>query len=331
MRTLMISLDQEILNSESRVASRMRSYGENHALDIIIPTKIKKIITLSLAVTAYGSGGSKWQQFFRLWQRGHQLTMSNQYEVITTQDPFLVGLIGILLKQKKQTLEVQLHGDFFSNSYYRRSGIKNWLYYYLARYIVIPRADKIRVVGERVKQSLLKLGIKESKINIHPITVPSKAIQGYSPKQDAHDLFPEFNKIFLFLGRLDKVKNVAWLIDVFAEYKQQSNEPILLLIAGDGPERSRLESLIKSSGAEKYVQFLGWLSNPLDYLKTVDCLVFPSLSEGYGLVAMEAAAAGTKIIMTDVGVANFELSPSEHVKIVDVNDRAGFTAALKNV
>ncbi|OGH64447.1 MAG: hypothetical protein A2821_02920 [Candidatus Magasanikbacteria bacterium RIFCSPHIGHO2_01_FULL_41_23] len=331
MRTLMLSLDQEILNPDSRVAARMRSYGQNKTIDIIIPSVKNNTVNLSPTVTAYGSGGTKWQQFFYLLKRGSGLLQLNNYEIITAQDPFLVGFAGMLLKQKKQIFEIQIHGDFFGGSYYRNSGLKNWLYYYLARWLVIPYADQIRVVGERVKQSIIKLGIREEKISVQPIVVPVKEIQEYIPKQNAHDLFPEFNKIFLCLGRLDTVKNVGWLIAVFNDYVHNNHVPVLLLIAGDGSERNQLEIQVKNLDAKNYIRFLGALKNPLDYLKTVDCLLFPSLSEGYGLVAMEAAAAGTKIIMNDVGVANYELKASERVTIVAVNDWVEFMTALKNI
>jgi glycosyltransferase involved in cell wall biosynthesis len=143
-------------------------------------------------------------------------------------------------------------------------------------------------------------------------------------------LFPGFDKIFLFIGRLDKVKNCAWLISIFAQYRKE-NKSALLVIAGDGAERHNLETLVKQKGLNETVRFVGWISEPLDYIKTADCLLFPSLSEGYGLVAMEAYAAGTKIIMTDVGVAGYELPASKEVAIIKIGDEAGFLKAMNSI
>lgn len=325
----MISLDHHILDPFSSVANRMRQYGKYHNLDIIVPTKRGEEIILSDTVHVYGSGGAKWQQFFRLLKIGKRLQKDSQYEMITAQDPFLVGLVGLFLKKKPTILEIQIHGDFFGSRYYRQSGLKNLLYYYCARWLVVPRADKIRVVGERVRESMSALGVPSEKIVVQPIVVPTAAIQSYVPREDIHEHYPGFKKIFLFLGRFDRIKNIPWLLDVFSDYLFQTERSDLLLIAGDGSERQFLERYAHRLGIEVNVRFLDWIDHPLDYLKTVDAILIPSLSEGYGMVAMEAAAAGTRIIMTDVGVANYELKPSSQVTIVPVNDVAAFLEAMK--
>jgi glycosyltransferase involved in cell wall biosynthesis len=71
-----------------------------------------------------------------------------------------------------------------------------------------------------------------------------------------------------------------------------------------------------------------WTDDPFSYVKTADCVLFPSLSEGYGMVAMEAHAAGTPIIMTDVGVANYELPAGPKVIITPLDDRDKFIQAI---
>lgn len=327
----MISLDSEILNPGSRAASRMRLYGFHEELDIIIPTRSDQHVALSETVRVWGSGGNKFQQFWRLLALGKKLVVGNDYDAITAQDPFVTGWVALRLRQSNTPIEVQIHGDFFGSKYYRHSGLKNLVYYLVARWLVVPRADRIRVVGERVKHSIIKIGVPENKIYIQPVPVPTEQIAAYVPKDDVHGEYPGFRKIFLFLGRLEPVKNPAWLIKLFSDYLDQANESDLLLVAGDGHERKYLEYLARRLGVDNNVRFIGWLKNPLDYLKTVDAVLIPSLSEGYGLVAMEASAAGAKIIMTDVGVANYELKASERVRIVPVNDRRLFLQALTTV
>lgn len=331
MRTLMISLDPQILDPGSRAASRMRAYGHHQTLDIIIPTVSSQEVALSETVRVWGSGGTKLQQFWRLLTLGKKLTGKQHYDSITAQDPFITGWTALRLRQPGTAVEVQLHGDFFSSAYYRHSGFKNLVYYIVARWLVVPRADRIRVVGERVKESILGLGISESNVYVQPVPVPFEHIAAYVPKDDVHQDYPGFRKIFLFLGRLEPVKNPAWLIKIFSDYLDSTNESDVLLIAGDGHERTYLEYLARRRGVDQNIRFIGWLKNPLDYLKTVDAVLIPSLSEGYGLVAMEAQAAGAKIIMTDTGVANYELKPSDRVVIVPVGDRQSFIQAMESL
>ena len=77
-----------------------------------------------------------------------------------------------------------------------------------------------------------------------------------------------------------------------------------LLIAGDGPERSRLEALAARCCSAGAIQFLGFVEQIRGFLAACDALVFPTLpelSEGFGLAALEAMAASRPVIATDVG------------------------------
>ena len=320
----MISLDQKILDPHSQVSERMRSLIDT---DIIIPTVKNSELVLSENVKAYGTGGNKLNQFFRVIKLGRKLQAQNSYNLITTQDPFMTALSALLIR-KKELVEIQVHGDFFSSKYFKNSSFKNYGYYWLARLITLPRADKIRTVGERVKQSLVKF-CDAQKIKVRPVFFDAQKIQVHVPQKNLKKNFPGFRKYFLYVGRLEKEKNVAWLIKVFDQYLRDINSNDGLIIAGAGSQKIVLEKVVVKSQRTQSIKFTGWLTEPLDYLKTADCVLISSQAEGYGLVAMEAAALDTKLITTDVGVANYELPPSEKVMIIPVNDQAAFISALK--
>lgn len=329
MRKLMISLDKKILDPASAVAQRMIEYGKTDELFIIIPDKEKKSVNLSTTVHVQSAGGCKFLQFFRLWRLGKNIIHNSRFiiqdSLITTQDPFFTGLVGWLLKRKfKIKLEVQMHGDFFGGYYH---GLK----LFLAKF-VLKRADKIRVVGERVKQNLTKLNeIDEDKIEVKPIVVDVEKIKNYQSKRDLHECFPEAEKIFVAMGRLDPVKNIPWLVEVFANVVKQYPR-YLLLIFGNGKDGLRIKlQVIGYRLQNNNIRLEPWTSEVYDFLKTADYLLFPSLSEGYGLVAMEARAAGCPVIMNDVGVANYELKPGDKVKILPINDKDAWIKAILEV
>lgn len=337
----MISLDKNILNKDSVVVRRMFEYGKKNELFIIIPSYGKESLVISQTVHTESTGGNKLLQFFRLMSIGKKLIKENDIQEITTQDPFFTGLVGWLLKRKLGIkLEVQVHGDFF-NGYYK----KQWLKLCLAKFI-LKRADKIRVVGERIKQNLIKFNkIDENKIEVRPVVVDVEKIRNYQPKVDLRQKYPGYEKIFLVLGRLDPVKNIEWLVDIFVEVVRQKNK-YLLLVVGGGIEEPRLKLQVASYKLQSNIHFALWTDDPISYLKAADCLLFPSLSEGYGLVAMEAQAAGCPVIMNDVGVANYELKLSEKadprtvplesgssawVKILPINDKEAWIKAILEV
>ncbi|HEX5046993.1 MAG TPA: glycosyltransferase [Gammaproteobacteria bacterium] len=69
-----------------------------------------------------------------------------------------------------------------------------------------------------------------------------------------------------------------------------------LEIAGEGPERGRLESLARRLGVADRVRFRGAVRDMREFYTRVDCLVHPPLTEAFGLVALEAAAHGCPVI-----------------------------------
>lgn len=327
MKKLMISLDKKILDKNSRVAGRMVECGKKDELFILIPDKNKIKFDLSPTVHVWSTGGNKIKQFFILKNFGRKIIRKIKIELVTVQDPFFLGFVGIWLKKKtKVKLEVQLHGDFFGSDYYKKSGLKNFIYYYIGKRN-IKKADKLRVVGERVKKSLFDLGVDESKIEVKAIFIDKEKIKIEKIKTDLHVKYPGFKKIFLILGRLEKIKNIDWLIEIF----EKASKDYLLLIVGEGSEKESLIKKIKTLGLEKNIKLEEWTGDYVSYIKTADALLFPSLSEGYGLVPIEAEALGTKVIMNNVGVANFELKSGEKVKILPINNKEAWTEAIKEI
>jgi glycosyltransferase involved in cell wall biosynthesis len=327
-KILMISLDNSILNPSSRAADRMREYGREQELFIVIPSHKKLSVQLSDGVSAIGTGGGKIAQFFRIVSTGRNLIREAGIEEITTQDPFYTGLAGFLIGTllggqagKKVRLEVQLHGDFFSalgGTPPAGGGLATF---------VIRRADHIRTVGERVRQSLVRMGIPEEKIIVRPIAVNAEAIRAHVPNIDLHKKYPQFESIFLVLSRFDRIKNIPWLVDIFADVAT-ARPRAGLIIVGSGADEKRIRRMVAQKGLKQSVIIEPWTDDPWSYMKTADALLFPSVSEGYGLAAMEAVAAELPVVMTDVGVAHYELQPGAKVNIVPVGDKQAFIQAI---
>jgi glycosyltransferase involved in cell wall biosynthesis len=74
-------------------------------------------------------------------------------------------------------------------------------------------------------------------------------------------------------------------------------------VIGDGPERKRLEELVRSLGVEKAVVFSGWLSHAevLRHLRSADIFIFPSLRDNGAGVVFEALASGAVPVVADFG------------------------------
>jgi glycosyltransferase involved in cell wall biosynthesis/GT2 family glycosyltransferase len=100
-------------------------------------------------------------------------------------------------------------------------------------------------------------------------------------------------------ARLDKNKGHATLLAAVRELPD-----VLVVLAGEGPERERLEHLAKSLGVAEQVRFLGHREDVPALMMAADVVVLPSNVEGLPLVLLEASALGCAIVACDVdGVA----------------------------
>lgn len=98
-----------------------------------------------------------------------------------------------------------------------------------------------------------------------------------------------------FIGRFTALKNIPYVLDVFKALKEKKENAVLLLV-GDGEERGRISLRVKELGIMEQVKFLGNRTDINHLLMAMDVLLFPSFSEGLGLVMIEAQSAALKCI-----------------------------------
>jgi len=93
-------------------------------------------------------------------------------------------------------------------------------------------------------------------------------------------------------------------------------------VVGDGPERSRLEQLVKSLGIEEAVTFCGMLSHAeaMERLRSADVMVFPSVREFGGGVVFEALAVGVVPVVADFGGPGDIVYPEVGYKVSLTNE-----------
>ncbi|MHB9019334.1 MAG: glycosyltransferase family 4 protein [Minisyncoccota bacterium] len=298
MRILSLGLDKSVLDPNSKTAKRIADYkGLVDKYIVLVPEKNNKILAL-----------------FDLYRRAKEIIERDGINLITVQDQYYIGLLGYLLAKKyKIRLEIQIHG------FEKFWGIRK-----LIAKFVIPRADSIRVVSNRIKKFLIlnfKSSILNSKITVVPIYVETSNIDRISKIKNDNKF------IFLTVGRLVSIKNIGLQIEAMKEVvKKHSNAE--LWIVGDGPELNNLKFKIKNLKLENKVFLLGWQDNVGNYYAQTDAFLLTSDSEGWGMSVIEAASHGLPIIMTDVGLAGEVIKNNESGLIIPVGDKSGLFSAM---
>jgi glycosyltransferase involved in cell wall biosynthesis len=133
----------------------------------------------------------------------------------------------------------------------------------------------------------------------------------------------ENEKMIFFLGRVDRMKGVGYLLEAMKKFRDDDElrgvklKDVKLKIAGYGKERDELERWAKSEGLDN-VEFLGGVfgREKLLYLGACDLLVLPSLKEGAPVTVMEAMACNRPSVVSDVGGVRMMIEDGENGKVI---------------
>ncbi len=133
-----------------------------------------------------------------------------------------------------------------------------------------------------------------------------------------------------YVGRLEKRKGVKFLIQAFA-LLQQTQPDVKLVIAGDGPGREKLEELTAELEL-KNITFTGYITDEekLKYLGKAGVFCSPALyGESFGIVLLEAMAAGVPIVAGDNPGYATVMRGRGMLSLVDPEDTANFARRLE--
>ncbi|MFL0194607.1 glycosyltransferase [Clostridium sp. WILCCON 0269] len=105
------------------------------------------------------------------------------------------------------------------------------------------------------------------------------------------------------IKNLHKIYGIEYLVKAFEALLKETNKDIRLMIIGHGSERGNLEKLCDDLKISSKVTFTGNIDNTKvsDYINRMDIVCIPSLSESFGVAAVEACACGRPVVSTNVG------------------------------
>lgn len=146
------------------------------------------------------------------------------------------------------------------------------------------------------------------------IVYPPVPTDEYDPDEE------ETGDYYLYLGRLDEHKKVGEVVRAFNERGDR------LVIAGKGPMKAELER-----AANENVEFAGFVSEAEKrrLYSGAKALIYPAQNEDFGMVPIEAMAAGTPVIGVDEGFTRYQIQPGENGYLYD-RSAAGLADAINS-
>ncbi len=336
MKVLSIGMDKELLEKDSPAFLRHIEYAkkveEYHA--IVFARKEYGGEKVEIAENAWSyptNSKNTLMLFVDAYRIGKRILKQKGEWVITAQDPFESGLVAFALsKVTGVPFQVQEHGDFFGQTFWKNESLLNTLRFHIGKFIV-RRATHVRVVSKRIKSTLVKLGVKEDRIIITPVYTDVEAFTNATPDEEIKKLKTKNEIVILTMARLVPQKNLSLLIHSFIKaLKKESGVEMKLVIVGKGEEEKELKNLAKNAPKGTIV-FKEWTDNPASMIKSADVYALSSNYEGWGRVCIEAMASGTPLLMTDVGCANEVVLDGINGLVVPVNDEWVFAEGLHKI
>lgn len=166
---------------------------------------------------------------------------------------------------------------------------------------VLGKSAHNMAVCEALRQEMINLGAKPEKVTTLRNGVDLDLFQ-FSDESKQQLLrvqldLPSDKPVAISAGHLIERKGHNLVIEALTKIPN-----VLLLIAGDGPDKNRLESLVVKHSLQDRVHFLGSLNQHelAMYYGASDALVLASSREGWANVLLEAMACGTPVVATDI-------------------------------
>ncbi len=307
MRVLMISLDGSLLGEEhgdtvQRHLEYARRIGDLRIVVYNTASNPQPPHQFSEHLTVYPTNCRSPYLFpWRAFRVASQVQREAPAEVLTAQDPFTTGLVGVLLKWRfGLPLNVQSHSTFFTNPHWiAEHPVRNRALRTLGQW-VIRRADTHRVLTDYEKGVYTRLGVAPDRITV--VSVPVRLDRFATPVPEEQQLALREHlgiapdaPVAIWVGLPVAFKHIDLLLDAFALVHDRLREARLLLVG----DFTRFPQYVQRADPA-YVCFAGRV--PHDdlppYYALADVYAHSSYYEGVPRVLMEALAAGRPVVST---------------------------------
>lgn len=254
-----------------------------------------------------------------MWN-GRSVIKSRQFDVINTHFVVPTGPVGAYLASVGDIPNVlTVHGGDLYDPSKTSSPHRHLILRMLIRRL-LRRANVVVGQSRNTIENIHKYYMPDFPCELIPLGIKRSSTQ----RKNRSDLgFAEDEKILVTVGRLVARKAVSQLLELVA---QIADSAVKLVILGDGPQKAELEVQAQDLGIDQQVQFMGFVGEEEknELLLAADLYVSTSQHEGFGLVFLEAMAAGLPVICYDFGGQSDFLEDGITGALVSLNDMAAF-------
>ncbi|QPC81190.1 glycosyltransferase family 4 protein [Phototrophicus methaneseepsis] len=199
----------------------------------------------------------------------------------------------------------------------------------------LARADHIIADSAATKSDIIDIyGIPANQISVvlSGVSTAFRPVTDPAQQQHVRQKYAIGQQPFLLsVGTVQPRKNYSRIIHSLAELRAQGMDLCLVIAGGKGWLQDEMHQTIKHTHMEDAVKLIGYADDadlPTLY-SSANCVVFPSLYEGFGFPVLEAMACGTPVITSNV--SSLPEVAGDAALIVDPYDTEALTHAIKRV
>jgi 1,4-alpha-glucan branching enzyme len=216
-------------------------------------------------------------------------------------------MVSYAAKTLKHRLGLPLISTIHATEYGRNNGIHTDLQRKISHieWQLTYESNRVIVCSQYMKRELEQIfSLPSDKLDVIPNGVDPDQLQvstaGNLANQEPYA--SSWESIILFVGRLVREKGIHTLIDAAPKILAEIPEAKFVIV-GSGPAMEELKNKVREKGLQEKVLFTGFISDQERnrLFKLAKVAVFPSLYEPFGIVALEAMAACTPVVVSDVG------------------------------
>jgi glycosyltransferase involved in cell wall biosynthesis len=226
------------------------------------------------------------------------------YDVINLH--FAMNALPLLPFIKHRTPRVvHFHGPWSAESRAEGGGAISVSIKAALERFVYRRADRFIVLSSAFKDLLTGYGVDAARVSVIPMGIDCDFFKPATDRRAVRDAFgwPAEATIFFTARRLINRVGVLELLKA-ASLVRAAHPNFMLKIAGKGPLRAELETMIASHGLANCVELLGFVNEDdlVRCYQASDVTILPTQAlEGFGTIISEALACGTPVIVTPIG------------------------------
>ena len=261
-------------------------------------------------------------------RRGKRLLRGETFDVLNTHFVLPTGPLGHYLARRGRIPNVlSVHGGDLYDPSKKMSPHRHALLRSCVRWL-LNRADAVVGQSKNTLANVRKYYVDRIEGHLIPLGIVRPADEGAASKTDLGARPGDL--LLVTVGRLIARKGLEQLILLTERLKDLE---IRLMVIGSGPEEERLRQLSHERNVADRVNFLGFVSEAEKFriLRACDFYVSTSQHEGFGLVFLEAMAAGLPVVCYDFGGQTDFLTDGETGHLVSLNDLSRFETACRNL